>query len=210
MLLFIGKSASKAIDKAVFQYISCYSLSILISERSQIKTGFNTSHVTLYLRYGAGLIPRCCFNTSHVTLYRKATKGWQRNNVVSIHLMLLFIVFKLLNKEKKQRFQYISCYSLSVHRIPQRFFPKAFQYISCYSLSKFFRLYPEAKDLFQYISCYSLSLSAILAILDLRVSIHLMLLFITEHLQNSNSGRHSFNTSHVTLYQFVENGSCKR
>ena len=96
-----------------FQYISCYSLSILISERSQIKTGFNTSHVTLYLRYGAGLIPRCCFNTSHVTLYRKATKGWQRNNVVSIHLMLLFIVFKLLNKEKKQRFQYISCYSLS-------------------------------------------------------------------------------------------------
>ena len=142
--------------------------------------------------------------------------------MVSIHLMLLFIVFKLLNKEKKQRFQYISCYSLSsaaisiilsqsgfqyiscyslsVHRIPQRFFPKAFQYISCYSLSKFFRLYPEAKDLFQYISCYSLSLSAILAILDLRVSIHLMLLFITEHLQNSNSGRHSFNTSHVTLY----------
>ena len=117
MLLFIGKSASKAIDKAVFQYISCYSLSILISERSQIKTGFNTSHVTLYLRYGAGLIPRCCFNTSHVTLYL-AWSGHsryplQRFNTSHVTLYPMISPFT----SRICGFQYISCYSLSECRV---------------------------------------------------------------------------------------------
>ena len=132
---------------------------------------------------------QCGFNTSHVTLYHSP--------IISKSLFS-----KCFNTSHVTLYQ--------TRNVDEGIGDILFQYISCYSLS--FNLYAGKvfNPWFQYISCYSLSLSAILAILDLRVSIHLMLLFITEHLQNSNSGRHSFNTSHVTLYQFVENGSCKR
>ena len=55
-----------------------------------------------------------------------------------------------------------------------------FQYISCYSLSLPGIMNLAAASGFQYISCYSLS-----------------------HLQRIKRSRHtSFNTSHVTLYQY--------
>ena len=96
---------------------------------------------------------------------------------VSIHLMLLFIVFKPLASDSDTLFQYISCYSLSaIEKVI--LIAKKFQYISCYSLSEiciskklFFlsfntshvTLYHFAAavlaflSMFQYISCYSLS-----------------------------------------------------
>ena len=54
----------------LFQYISCYSLSEMHRVDRKLSRGFNTSHVTLYLRGGGSL--------------------WTFS-VVSIHLMLLFI-----------------------------------------------------------------------------------------------------------------------
>ena len=57
----------------VFQYISCYSLSLFVDSNKI----FNR-----------------CFNTSHVTLYRIRQYYPQGKYIVSIHLMLLFIIWK--------------------------------------------------------------------------------------------------------------------
>ena len=55
---------------------------------------------------------------------------------------------------------------------------------------------------FQYISCYSLSGPMGRRVARLAVSIHLMLLFIREHIAEE-ARNNSFNTSHVTLYLAV-------
>ena len=122
--------------------------------------------------------------------------------IVSIHLMLLFIHPWKDGPAGIQSFQYISCYSLSGLRkgIYQRC--PAFQYISCYSLSKKMSFEIAKKMVFQYISCYSLSVEELKRgngfpefqyisyyslsvlhppqIVEQLVSIHLMLLFISE------------------------------
>ena len=77
-----------------FQYISCYSLSVPSPVLSLIDT---------------------CFNTSHVTLYRWIPNPVCMIFVVSIHLMLLFIPLAVQCNIAVVRFQYISCYSLSVN-----------------------------------------------------------------------------------------------
>ena len=53
-----------------------------------------------------------------------------------------------------------------------------FQYISCYSLSKKHNPVQDPNEMFQYISCYSLSSAKVRIPCGIRVSIHLMLLFI--------------------------------
>ena len=75
-----------------FQYISCYCLSIL--ER----------YVTLSLKD---------FNTSHVTVYHILQCLYEVFLQISIHLMLLFIVFWQYHLTTSSAFQYISCYCLS-------------------------------------------------------------------------------------------------
>ena len=141
---------------------------------------FNTSHVTLYRGRRSGLIDMdCCFNTSHVTLYRVleirltlnrpkfqyiscySLSYWLRevllSELVSIHLMLLFINIPLA----------------------VWLWPDTFQYISCYSLSKSWNTGKQQRIAFQYISCYSLSDTGCKVIyFPTVVSIHLMLLFI--------------------------------
>ena len=142
-------------------------------------------------------------------------------NLVSIHLMLLFIKTRTLMEYKLEerfntshvtlyqfgyvyatlliRFQYISCYSLSVNEpnsTLQRlsfntshvtlypsvlfilFYFISFQYISCYSLSPVVKSLKRIYYEFQYISCYSLSLQQ----------------------ERKNWKLSCFNTSHVTLY----------
>ena len=96
------------------------------------------------------------FNTSHVTLYHGASCTNLTDGEVSIHLMLLFIIPGRVEEGKKDMFQYISCYSLSVAAEQSPVLVAAFQYISCYSLSH------SSKISTEYI----------------HVSIHLMLLFI--------------------------------
>ena len=71
MLLFIGFTQPVIIDKNKFQYISCYCLSAHMRATYVIIKNFNTSHVTVYLFI------------NFVSFY---------SELISIHLMLLFIV----------------------------------------------------------------------------------------------------------------------
>ena len=93
MLLFIEVSGVGSAVVEAFQYISCYSLSNCKEYRLYKQKGFNTSHVTLYLKsfirhftrsfwfqyiscYSLSVgssfsnLSISCFNTSHVTLYQ--------------------------------------------------------------------------------------------------------------------------------------------
>ena len=140
------------------------------------------------------------FNTSHVTVYRNSWYRPTHERIfqyiscyclsyhlfrprsrprISIHLMLLFIMFRHWWLRIHCRFQYISCYCLSHFCTGNRFAVLLFQYISCYCLSRSYHL------LF-----YSISISIHLMLLfimqvffDVRItcliSIHLMLLFIS-------------------------------
>ena len=113
MLLFIGSILVKIAEDAEFQYTSCYSLSSSASCFSFLLPGFNTSHVTLYRCKG----PRKC-----------------PGSLVSIHLMLLFIYSRWSLMRTKWRFNtsHVTLY-LTAHE-PDYPILK-FQYISCYSLS---------------------------------------------------------------------------
>ena len=124
-----------SIPVTLFQYISCYSLSVCSYHFTTLMQCFNTSHVTLY-QTGFQLVPHvfkfqyiscyslsrnrpslshvvCCFNTSHVTLYRRKRYRNPGTKLVSIHLMLLFILESVFLMAFQTVFQYISCYSLS-------------------------------------------------------------------------------------------------
>ena len=180
MLLFIPGRGQIYGKEAMFQYISCYSLSerafifavfrdvsihlmllfipaIFTLEEHQ--ASFNTSHVTLYQRnMTSERVTATSFNTSHVTLYHVDLGSGIICINVSIHLMLLFIINGSVQR-------YLLIYSFNTSHVTLYLIPKQkklvalkFQYISCYSLSKPFGQRKNALALFQYISCYSLSL----------------------------------------------------
>ena len=115
MLLFIELLSARIWIAFVFQYISCYSLSLAkeIAEMaidlfqyiscyslSELAKGYEAAYILFqYIScYSLSMISSVhlkitkCFNTSHVTLYRQ-----------SISLLHLYL-----------KFQYISCYSLSI------------------------------------------------------------------------------------------------
>ena len=98
----------------LFQYISCYSLSVQGAAEMPWLISFNTSHVTLYLRQASYI---------------------QSSVLVSIHLMLLFI-----NVDMSSRYWYtsfntshVTLYQFNAARDAVK--SALFQYISCYSLS---------------------------------------------------------------------------
>ena len=120
------------------------------------------------------------FNTSHVTLYlyQSFCLGELWTFFVSIHLMLLFIVFSLLKILHIKQFQYISCYSLSISVILPEEMDKRFNtsHVTLYLLTLTKWIYAAKVSIhlmllfisvpiaylrkvikFQYISCYSLS-----------------------------------------------------
>ena len=162
-----------------FQYISCCSLS------------WFQHPVILHIAR---------FNTSHVVVYHNRKIKNMEVLTVSIHLMLQFIVTLLLHTEKKscfntshvvvypsipdevidfvERFQYISCCSLSGCPVVQKNALHVFQYISCCSLSCQPSDIIEIIPTFQYISCCSLSTPSSSSYSYAGVSIHLMLQFI--------------------------------
>ena len=161
-----------------FQYISCYSLSRKYPWGNQREIGVSIHLMLLFiLRQKTTDRTDGCFNTSHVTLYRRWTfqNRWQWT------------------------FQYISCYSLSVYQryynsnimvsihlmlLFIRFVITFFFEMVCFNTSHV-TLYQDIvswcgnSSLFQYISCYSLSQNSC------RTEDSLM----------------SFNTSHITLYR---------
>ena len=108
---------------------------ILLESQYQL-SNFNTSHVTVYHRLSLSIIHFIKnFNTSHVTVY-------------PIHFFMYRDNFK---------FQYISCYCLSIIANMNVESTLLFQYISCYCLSAGGDDKGEVFELFQYISCYCLS-----------------------------------------------------
>ena len=106
---------AKGDDHPVFQYISCYCLSASTASASTISSNFTTSHVTVYQwYYDSRLFTFIDFNTSHVTVYPELIQKWTMLKCISIHLMLLFIGLFNLATKGCDSFQYISCYCLSV------------------------------------------------------------------------------------------------
>ena len=96
-----------------FQYISCYSLSTLLTSFafcSPVSIHLMLLFIQTVQRY---MLINPGFNTSHVTLYLFRTPSSQAFLWVSIHLMLLFIATVFQSILPCQAFQYISCYSLS-------------------------------------------------------------------------------------------------
>ena len=136
MLLFIADGKNLCERQTGFQYISCYCLSFTQFIYSVRQAYFNTSHVTVYQKAIWFGIPQSVFqyiscyclsgirvlmpdrilnfNTSHVTVYRKAVAKAGRCFFISIHLMLLFIDIFPDIQFPSNKFQYISCYCLSL------------------------------------------------------------------------------------------------
>ena len=140
--------------------VSIHLMLLFISQRQpdrRLQWCFNTSHVTLYRqRTGLWIIWNVSFNTSHVTLYHIKTAKQNLWNSVSIHLMLLFIRNAQSWSEIKQRFQYISCYSLSARRrlLMDVFCSFNTSHVTLYQITRYLK---QLIKRFQYISCYSLS-----------------------------------------------------
>ena len=128
---------------------------------------------------------------------------------VSIHLILLFIRPLELALTAVSKFQYISCYSLSVKAVQT--FPVYTRFNTSHvTLYRLMQNSYQATSPFQYISCYSLSGVRIGHIQDtMDFSIHLMLLFIEKELYPYLLF-YGFNTSHVTLYQKIATEIAKR
>ena len=136
MLRFILFTLKKRSASNLFQYISCYVLSLCINKIKNCFHHFNTSHVTVYrlpnpcynwlrpisihlmLRFIARFFcPHSLalnnFNTSHVTVYPMCQVFMMEHSKISIHLMLRFINNIKQWVKIKCGFQYISCYGLS-------------------------------------------------------------------------------------------------
>ncbi len=104
-------------------------------------------------------------------------RGTCLSDVISIHLMLLFINFPLLLPLFAIAFQYISCYCLSLPHVNYTANTSYFNtsHVTVYHI---ICAIPEDYKLFQYISCYCLSTRRKTKPRFVRISIHLMLLFI--------------------------------
>ena len=150
---------------------------MVLSRLYCIIKSFNTSHVTLYHNIPASLRSFCLVSIHLMLLfiiYRK--RDFCKVFPVSIHLMLLFIKkYWLEGKGRKVSIHLMLLFILAI--------------LDCNNLLARFNtshvtLYPDAdyekliKNMFQYISCYSLS--------------------VTQKQETVTSN--SFNTSHVTLY----------
>ena len=200
MLQFIKITLLFAPNCATFQYISCCSLSPRELRASRILLRFNTSHVVVY--------PSCMqlqlhiyfrFNTSHVVVYLIVQLLSLQSIFVSIHLMLQFIYDRGNSTGPVRQFQYISCCSLSVLLLIILLFIMRFN-------TSHVVVYQKEHDnndnetRFQYISCCSLSRYCCTLYMQILVSIHLMLQFISMVSQRPLSIL-SFNTSHVVVYR---------
>ena len=179
MLLFIGFALYESGNTMVFQYISCYCLSLYQHSWMCLHQDFNTSHVTVYQGYHkAG---KEVWDISIHLMLLFITPGQAsaiRLIYISIHLMLLFINNETAQVAQEILFQYISCYCLSDRSESATVSSTD---ISIHLMLLFITVAGkiiEPKIWFQYISCYCLSVSKSCSISSVLISIHLMLLFI--------------------------------
>ena len=117
MLLFILLQNDRKNRQILFQYISCYSLSIWTAKKIEAKRVFQYiscyslskydfwiarypakfQYISCYSLSGTTrteVSPYRSFNTSHVTLYLYSSPNNVGSSGVSIHLMLLFIAIR--------------------------------------------------------------------------------------------------------------------
>ena len=186
--------------KRIFQYISCYCLSVIHERFSIFAFDFNTSHVTVYLVANwlanwllifqyiscyclslAHCFRKFCqgnFNTSHVTVYLVPVHTCSSNQSISIHLMLLFIRkiefipigFKHFNTS------HVTVYRSTIYINVTIYTDFNTSHVTVYhhKLLPFCPIFS-----FQYISCYCLSVQVYAVLFPFFY----------------------FNTSHVTVYQ---------
>ena len=141
---------------------------------------------------------------------------------VSIHLMLLFIMFLDSFLRTISAFQYISCYSLSSTGMSDPCQPLVsihlmLLFIMCYHRMSFFvkgfntshvTLYQFRKprlyvlSAFQYISCYSLSMRLSEIKIPTDLFQYISCYSLSSDFPNISFLVFRFNTSHVTLYPF--------
>ena len=118
-----------------FQYITCYSLSLLHWKLKFRIYSFNTSHVTLYQHGSSFHLTLHSFQ--YITCYSLSGKDTRngKKECVSIHHMLLFIREEAEKEVKKYRFNtsHVTLYQGSVAYELSKL--SVFQYITCYSLS---------------------------------------------------------------------------
>ena len=147
---------AKGDDHPVFQYISCYCLSVFLISLQKAVIHFNTSHVTVY-------------HTPIIVL--------GSSTFISIHLMLLFI-FQIVVAQHREA--YFNTSHVTVYQILVMHHAFSFL-ISIHLMLLFIRMAAvggERSIVFQYISCYCLSTETGKAPQKGEISIHLMLLFI--------------------------------
>ena len=120
MLLFIGMLLQMAYATPLFQYISCYSLSVNEPNSTLQRLSFNTSHVTLY--------PSVLF----ILFY-----------FISFQYISCYSLSPVVKSLKRiyYEFQYISCYSLSLQQERKNW------KLSCFNTSHV-TLYPSFYRLF--------------------------------------------------------------
>ena len=118
-----------------FQYISCYCLSF--SSLSSLGTGIN-------------------FNTSHVTVYLSACNTSDKRFLISIHLMLLFITYKVVIQINWRYFNtsHVTVYRMKTKKTNGRI-KISIHLMLLFIIALFTAIYKPLK--FQYISCYCLS-----------------------------------------------------
>ena len=179
--LSIRKSGTES-KRETFQYISCYSLSLKTLAEQMLSNKFQ------YIS---------CYSLSGIP-HLRCRDGME----VSIHLMLLFIVHFQIRKMP-------SNYGFNTSHVT--LYQKVLRYL--YRLRKSFNTsHVTLYRIYDYVSSANLEVSIHLMLLFIReetssttkaktVSIHLMLLFIKMTAENYII-LGSFNTSHVTLYRW--------
>ena len=159
ILLFIGATSAAAVTiHAGFNtsHVTLYLRAEI--EKIKVPFGFNTSHVTLYLSKNLVLKEyEMCFNTSHVTLYHRSKKKIQMHlqgfntSHVTLYLYHSSQEMVTINGFNTSHVTLYQIFSKSEHRQTN---------VSIHHMLLFIWDPDEEddqKDGFQYITCYSLS-----------------------------------------------------
>ena len=178
MLLFISMHRQHHLRLFQFQYISCYCLSQCVP--GAVRRSWISIHLML-LFIDKDSLPfqkKEHFNTSHVTVYLSIFSMASSSDVISIHLMLLFIIHVKTKSIDKFRisihlmllfivsFCYCRCSYLviSIHLMLLFIMHQLmFKMVTMYFNTSHVTVYHDSKRSqecpmrFQYISCYCLS-----------------------------------------------------
>ena len=224
MLLFIPCNNIRYCYGCIFQYISCYCLSIWDRLTEKDKENFNTSHVTVYLYslfiaflYSSfqyiscyclslsisGYVPLGLISIHLMLLFICSVYRVVLHNLsISIHLMLLFIISSWNGQTILNVFQYISCYCLS-NRQNKRIKTGL---ISIHLMLLFIGFTQPViidKNKFQYISCYCLSKRQCVHFITYLIFQYISCYCLSTNLFVGGLEMTNFNTSHVTVYHSV-------